>query len=144
MDTLPQIDTLHAKQGHFYLIGCTARPGALRFATQLEYHHYTPETPLNDQYNIFHTIYNKTPFYIIEVPSTDRIQIDKLATKCNLKLVNGKPFAPGQDSFRLVCDGSLCFTLETLDHSILPHDLHTMMKKEYDEARNMMKLGLGI
>jgi hypothetical protein len=133
------MDQLVAKQGYIYLIGCTIRPGALRFATQLEYTHYPPQTPLNEMYNIFHTVYNKSPFYIVEVPTTDHEKIVELATECNLKLVNGKPFAPGQSSFRLVCDSASCFTLETLDLCILPPDLRPLLKKEYDEARDLLK-----
>lgn len=133
------MDQLVAKQGYIYLIGCTIRPGAVRFATQLEHLHYAPQTQLNELYNIFHTLYNKSPYYILEVPTTDHEKIVELAAECNLKLVNGKPFAPGQSSFRLICDSNSCFTLETLDLSILPSDLRPLLKKEYVEAQDLLK-----
>jgi hypothetical protein len=131
------MDTLHAKRGHIYIIGCLMRPGALTFATELEYKYYTPNTDLNEAYNIFRIQYAETPFFIIEVPgaSTDRTIIDTLSASLNLKLQNGKPYNVNSGEFSLACDSQSCFTLETLDHSKIPKDQRAHLVKEYELAK---------
>ena len=119
-----------ARQGCIYLIGCLYRPGALRFATSLESVYFPPDTDANDDYNIYQINYCNLPHYIIEVPCDCYEKAVKLATMYNLKLVNGKPNNPAADEFRLSCAGDQCFTLETLDMSLLPADLHEVLSAE--------------
>lgn len=110
------INELRGKSGSIYLICSMIRPGAVWFATRLEHEHYPVNTPLNDGYNFFRTVYAGLDYYIIEIPEADIDVADALARQCNLKLVNGKPYSPGKEEFNLLCAATHCYTLETLDH----------------------------
>jgi hypothetical protein len=126
------MDTLHAKNGYLYIIGCLMRPGVLTFATDLEYHHYPPDTDLNDAYNIYRITYAEAPFYIIEIPSKDYKIAEQVAAIMNLKLQNGKPYNALAGEFRLACDSHSCFSLETLDHTAMPDDASKALRCEYE------------
>lgn len=132
------MDHLQAKMGYSYIIGCLTRPGVVMFTTKLEYMHYPPNTELNDGYNIFRIMYAGAQFCIIEIPSADCQVAEQLAKECNLKFVNGKPYNATSEEFRLACDSRSCFTLETIDHTMLPgtdHELQKILQSELMAAR---------
>lgn len=111
------MDSLHAKKGCIYIIGCLTRPGAVPFAVDLEHKHYPPDSSLNDAYGLFRIDYAGGPYYILELPHKDYDLIDSMLYEYKLKLVNGKPFNAEAGEFRLACDSTACFTLESTDHS---------------------------
>ena len=118
------------RAGCIYIISCLLRPGAIYFATELEEQYFSPDTSANDDYTLFQLTYCGLPHYIIEIPSHSYGHAMDVAKRYNLIMVNGKPNSPSAGEFRLSCAGDQCFTLETLDQSILPVDLSDMLKRE--------------
>lgn len=136
------MDHLQAKRGCTYIIGCVTRPGVILFSVKLEFGHYPPNSELNDGYNIFRIQYAGAMFCIIEIPSTDFAIAETVARECNLKLVNGKPYNAESGNFRLACDSQSCFTLETVDHALLPAngtELQAVLRTEMATAQQIAK-----
>lgn len=136
------MDTLHAKTGCVYIIGCLFRPGTLSFAVDLEHTYFEPDTDRNDLYQIFHLKYQNMPWYIIEIPANTMNIAEKLALECKLRLVNGKPTATGSGSgsgseFGLLCSAEHCFTLESTEHN---SNWHSMLQEEQQNVRERLKM----
>ena len=119
------------RQGCIYLISSVYRPGAIYFAMALENQYFIPDTAANDEFNILQINYCGLTHYIIEIPNTYYDIAQTLATEYNLKLVSGKPEAIGHESFRFSCAADTCFTLETLDQSLLERDLRMILTREH-------------
>lgn len=136
------MDTLHAKSGCIYIIGCLLRPGALSFAVDLEHKYFEPDTDRNDLYQIFHVKYQNMPWYIIEIPADSFDITDKLATECKLRLVQGKPMSGSMGSgsgseFSLLCSADHCFTLESTEHK---SNWQAVLKEEQQRVRERLKM----
>lgn len=138
--TINDSTDLHGKTGNIYLIGCLLRPGSLKFATELEHTYFCPDSDDNDLYNIYRLSYCKLPYYIIEIPVTSFKIAEKLATLCNLKLVNGKPYNSKSGPFRLTCSADSCFTLEAHDNYVESGSLSEILHQEHkDVKKNLLK-----
>lgn len=113
------MDTIVGKQYCVYLIGQTERPNALAFLVELENTYYSPDNyELNDSFHVYCTMYNRAMFFIAELdnPKPAAGEIEILAKKHNLTLINGKPF-DGHEEFPAQCRPDACFTLETVNYS---------------------------
>lgn len=147
------MDQLHARSGCIYIIGCLLRPGTLTFATDLEHTYFSPDTDVNDLYNIFQLQYCGMPYYIIEIPHSSYQIAKTLADALGLKMVNGKPSSVGQAQpsdppFGLVCSASHCWTLET-QHSLTSSTSTStststpwseLLKDEQEHVRQRLKM----
>ena len=111
------MNIVQAKAGSMYLICHLFRPGGLTFVTDLENTYYPPEEDINDLFNIFHVTYDGGAHFVVEIPASRAAYTtaEEVATKCNLKLVPGKPFN-GHTEFPVQCLADKCFVLETLNH----------------------------
>lgn len=131
------MEIIKAKAGCVYIIGQLHRPGCMTFALELEHKHFSPDDEeQNGNFNMFMTKYGDDDvlFYIIEIPgSTPITKCEQIATQCNLKLVNGKPF-DGHSEFPADCAANACFTLETVNHNI-----QSSLKDEFQD--NLAKWG---
>lgn len=134
------MDHLHAKRGYIYIIGCVTRPGVILFSVKLEFGHYPPESDLNDEYNIFRIQYSEAMFCIIEIPATDYAVAEKIAGECNLKLVNGKPYNAMTGEFSLACDSQSCYTLETVNHTLLPCTGEKLQELLHDQMMSAQQI----
>jgi hypothetical protein len=106
------------KSGSMYIICHLYRPGALNFATELEYRHFPPDEKINELYNIFNVTYDGGMHYVIEIPAGLQSYdiASEIAQEFNLKMVPGKPFN-GRAEFPVQCSADKCFVLETADHN---------------------------
>ena len=113
------MDIINAKKGCLYIIGHVFRPCTLTFLTELEERYYTPDTPMNDLFNLFNVTYEGGMHYVIEIPAGSEYfeQVKIIADENNLNVVNGKPFN-GIEEFPVNCLADHCFVLENKEHNI--------------------------
>jgi hypothetical protein len=73
------------------IVSMLTRPGAMLFATRLEYDNYPPGSPFNDNFQFYMMNWGDIPWVVISIPIEDRPKVDKLLDELKLRLGDGIP-----------------------------------------------------
>ena len=119
------------------------RPGSSLFMVKLEYTHFTPDTPANDQFN-FHVIYFcGMPWVVCDIPADKELLAIPIAESCGLRLTHNVPMMIEETGYVTfpIC-GSNFRCLESMkDHPVYqnnPKMTEMLLKSEEVEAQAIM------
>jgi hypothetical protein len=80
---------------YIHCVGLTTRPFVKYFCAYLEYVHFTPDTPANDEYQFRMIRWQGFMWAICSIPLSKKHFCYEVAKEAKLKLANGIPFKTG-------------------------------------------------
>lgn len=113
---------------HFAGLLNPPRPGVRLFAVKMEYFHFEPGTPKNDEF-IFHIVnWEEMTFGVISIPKEYMDLAKKVAQEVGLRIADGIPhMLLGGQSRPFPMDTDNVFTLENVSgHAVYSSDPQTM------------------
>lgn len=111
--TAQQFADLSKDKSKLFIVSMIDRPGSSVFASDLEYNHFPPGTPLNDAYQFYIKKWEELTWVIIQVPMIYKELVWEIAERHGMRVADGIPMIlsnKGRVSFPL--QGDNVFTLE--------------------------------
>lgn len=89
----------------FIIMGTMNPPNGAEFARHIEWTHYIPDTPANNDFNVYlHNWRHTHPWWIIRMPLRDRAFADAACEKFGLRLANGVPHLMQQGGLTILAN----------------------------------------
>jgi len=89
--TNEQFSSLSDDKTKLFIITASCRPGARLWMVDLEYNHYVPDTPRNNDFQLYVTQWEGMSWLTVSIPIEDRHIAEDVASKYHLKLADGIP-----------------------------------------------------
>lgn len=100
------------------IIAMLSRPGVRRFAMTLEHRYYPPDTPANDDFQLFISKWAGMAFVIMVIPIEHRPRVEEVARESQLRVADGVPTMVETDGLHpFFVNGPNAFSLENMSGS---------------------------
>ena len=87
-----EIQEIGEREKLIHHVAMATRSGVRLFSVALEYRHYFPCTPKNDEFFLFTVSWRGLIWLIVSVPEGEREIANKVAEQVGLRVANGVPF----------------------------------------------------
>ena len=78
-----------------FIVAMSNRPGACLFAAQLEFDHFPPLSPLNEEFQVYMVLWNHLEWFVISLPAKKYELAEEVAKQNCLRIADGVPVFMG-------------------------------------------------